>query len=139
MDKFLGWLSRKGSGTLKLQITIDGKAYEVDVEVLEDEESPPTPSHAPYHAAHAAAGAHPQSHGGTWDSDGKVCRSPVMGLVIKVNVKPEQTVEANELIMVLEAMKMETNVTAPRAGTVKKVYVKPSDSVKMDQVLVEFE
>ncbi len=104
---------------MKLQITIDGKAYEVDVEVLEDEESGPEPSNAAHHAPHAGPGAYAQSNGADWDSGGKVCRSPVMGLVIKVNVKPGQILAAGELMVVLEAMKMETNVTAPRAGKVK--------------------
>ena len=86
---------------------------------------------------HAAARAH--SYGGVWDGDGKVCRSPVTGLVIKVNVQPGQRVKEDELMLVLEAMKMETNVTAPRAGTVKSVHVAPGDSVKMNQVLMECE
>ena len=124
---------------MKLQITIDGKAYEVDVELLEDEESQEPPSHSPYHVAHGASGGHAQNPGGIWDAEAKVCHSPVMGLVIKVNVEPGQAVEAGELILVLEAMKMETNVTAPRAGTVKSVHVKPGDPVKMNQLLVEFE
>ncbi len=123
---------------MKLQITIDGKAYAVDVEVLEDEESPQTPSYSPYHAAHGAGG-HAQNSGGAWDADGKLCHSPVMGLVIKVNVEPGETVEAGALMLVLEAMKMETNVTAPRAATVKSVHVKPGDPVKVSQLLVEFE
>ena len=41
--------------------------------------------------------------------------------------------------MVLEAMKMETNVTAPHAGVIKTVQVAQGDSVKVNQVLVEFE
>jgi len=126
---------------LKLQITIDGRAYEVDVEVLEDEESAPAPNYA--HAAHAnnahAAGAHAQDHSAAWDGEGRICRSPVMGLVIKVNVKPGQTVEAGELVLVLEAMKMETNLTAPRAATVKSVHVAVGDPAKLNQVLLEFE
>jgi methylmalonyl-CoA carboxyltransferase 1.3S subunit len=123
---------------VKLQITIDGKAYAVDVEVLEDEENLPAPVSAPHHTTYPAS-AHAPSHGGTWDADAKECRSSVMGLVIKVNVKPGQTVEANELIMVLEAMKMETNITAPRTGTVKSMNVAQGDSVKVNQVLFEFE
>ena len=126
---------------MKLQITIDGRAYEVDVEVLEDEESAPAPNYA--HAAHAnnahAAGAHAQDHSAAWDGEGRICRSPVMGLVIKVNVKPGQTVEAGELVLVLEAMKMETNLTAPRAATVKSVHVAVGDPAKLNQVLLEFE
>jgi len=129
---------------LKLQITVDGRAYAVDVELLEDEESPEppspvSPSRSPYQAAHSSAGAHPQNPGGAWSADGKVCQSPVMGLAIKVNVQPGQAVEAGALIMVLEAMKMETLVTTPHSGTVKAVHVKAGDSVKLNQVLVEFE
>jgi methylmalonyl-CoA carboxyltransferase small subunit len=128
---------------LKLQITIDGKAYEVDVEVLEDEESAPAPSYAVRHATHAnnshAAGSHAQDQSAGWDGEGRICQSPVMGLVIKVNVRPGQAVEAGELVLVLEAMKMETNVTAPRAATVKSVHVAAGDPVKLNQVLLEFE
>lgn len=121
---------------MKLQITIDGKVYTVDVEVVEDEETS-APSYTPRQTTHATTRS--PGHGGAWDSEGKVCHSPVNGLVIKVSVKPGQTVEVDEPILVLEAMKMETNVTAPRAGTVKSVHVAPGDSVKMNQVLVECE
>jgi methylmalonyl-CoA carboxyltransferase small subunit len=117
---------------LKLQITIDGKAYEVEVEVLDDEESE-APVNTPPRASLTP------SQGSAPDSGEKVCLSPVMGLVIKVNAKPGQAVEAGELMMVLEAMKMETIITAPRAGTVKSVNVTEGDPVKVNQVLVEFE
>ena len=116
---------------MKLQITIDGRAYEVDVEVLEDDESQQTPSYSPHHAAHAA--------GGEWDADGKICHSPVMGLVIRVEVEAGQQVEAGQRVMVLEAMKMETHITAPRACKVKFVHAVPGDPVKVDQLLIEFE
>jgi methylmalonyl-CoA carboxyltransferase 1.3S subunit len=121
---------------LKLQITIDGKAYTVDVEVLEDDESFEPANDATQRISSAA---HPQIHGGAWDAEAKVCRSPLMGLVIKINVKPGQTVLAGELLIVLEAMKMETNVTAPRAGTVTNIHVVRGDSVKVNQILIELE
>jgi biotin carboxyl carrier protein len=47
--------------------------------------------------------------------------------------------QVNDLIVVLEAMKMETTVTAPMEGTVKSVNVAPRESVKLNQVLVEFD
>ena len=125
---------------MKLQITIDGKAYEVDVEVLEEDEDVELAGYALHRAAPGTAiGAHAHSYGGLWDADGKACHSPLMGLVIKVNAKPGQTIAADELLMVLEAMKMETNVTAPRAGTVKSVRVAQGDSVKMNQLLIELD
>jgi len=128
--------SEKGSSTLKLQITVDGRVYAVDVEVLEDEDCEPALIHSPHHAA---AGGPSQNASGSWSADGRVCHSPVMGLVIKVNVEPGQTVEPGAPMLVLEAMKMETQVTAPRAGKVKSVHVKPGDPVKVNQMLVEFD
>jgi biotin carboxyl carrier protein len=124
---------------LKLQITIDGKIYVVGVEVLEDEESQEAPSSSPSHTAYGASGSIGQGPGSAWDTEGRICSSPIMGLVIKVNVEPGQAVEAGTLALVLEAMKMETNVTVPRAGIVKSVHVKPGDPVKLNQMLLELE
>jgi methylmalonyl-CoA carboxyltransferase small subunit len=70
-------------------------------------------------------------------ADEKQYRSPVTGLVIKVNVKPGQEIQPNDVIMVLEAMKMETSITAHHAGTAKSVNVAPGDPVKLHQILVE--
>jgi methylmalonyl-CoA carboxyltransferase small subunit len=132
---------------LKLQIGIDGKAYEVEVEVLEDDEAPRHQHDATaYPLIPATVRSMPAPAAQTkpplaeerGDED-KLCRSPVTGLVIKINVVPGQQIQANELIMVLEAMKMEANVTAPGAGKVKNVRVAPGDSVKVNQVVVEFE
>ena len=120
---------------MKLQITIDGRAYEVDVEVLEDEEDAAS-GHSLRPAAHATDPL-AQGHTEAWDRAGKICRSPVMGLAIKVNVEPGQAVDAGELMLVMEAMKMETNVTAQRAGIVKSVHIKPGDPVKVNQLLLE--
>jgi methylmalonyl-CoA carboxyltransferase small subunit len=128
---------------LKLQITVEGKAYEVDVEVLEEDESPWHSGYGQHHPAPApqpmpAPGLYGHAADGNGEEE-KVCLSPVTGLVIKVIVEPGQMVEPNQLIMVLEAMKMETNVMAHRAAKVKSVHVTPGDSVKVNQVLVEFE
>ena len=130
---------------MKLQISIDGKTYEAEVEVLEDDAMPRQMNYAPslpVPAAQPARAAAAQSHAPAAEEtadEKKVCRSPVTGIVIKVNVEPGKTVEANDPIMVLEAMKMETNVTAHAAGKVKSVRVAKGDSVKVNQVVVEFE
>ena len=128
---------------MKLQITINGKAYEVEVEALEEDESPRQPGYAAYQPAPTAfqtapvASAAPASQAPAGLMN--VCLSPVTGLVIKVHVEPGQAVEPNDPIMVLEAMKMETHVVAPQAGIVKAVHVAQGDSVRVNQVLVEFE
>jgi methylmalonyl-CoA carboxyltransferase small subunit len=131
---------------LKLQIGIDRRTYEVEVEVLQEDGAARPPSYGPYPAVPATiqstpsriAGPQPEALDGNVD-EAKVCRSPVAGVVITVNIQPGQQLQANDLMMVLEAMKMETNVTAPGPGTVKAIKVQPQDSVKVNQVLVEFE
>jgi methylmalonyl-CoA carboxyltransferase small subunit len=131
---------------LKLQVTVEGKSYEVEVEILEEDESTRQPGYAPYQPVPAAAHSMPYSDahaylpvGGGVDGGEKVCRSPVTGLTVRVYVEPGKQIQAGDLIMVLEAMKMETNVTAHLPGTVKSVHVAPGDSVKVNQILVEFE
>ncbi len=116
---------------MKLQITIDGRAYAVEVELIDEEETaPPEVLYPPV--------TQPLPSTGT-NADPNFCRSPVNGLVFKVNVEAGQSVAAGALVLVLEAMKMETNIVAPRAARVKAIHVKPGDPVKTDEILVEFE
>ena len=127
---------------MKLRINIDDKDYEVDVEVADQEaaavhgrfqsvESAAT--QAPRAAVPAAAAVE------THVQEEKVCRSPVSGIVASVAAQPGQTLQVGDVLLVLEAMKMETQVSAPVAGKVAAMKVKPGDSVQSGQVLVEFE
>ena len=128
---------------MKLQITIDGKTYAVEVEVLDEDENPGQPRNGSAFStppSMPAPGAYtPGQIVEVHSADEKQYRSPVTGLVIKVNVKPGQQVQPNETIVVLEAMKMETNITAHHAGKVKCVNVTPGVPVKLHQVLLELE
>lgn len=58
-------------------------------------------------------------------------------MVIKVNVEAGQAVQAEEVVAVLESMKMEMPIAVPRAGVVKNVLVAPGSPVKINQLLVE--
>jgi methylmalonyl-CoA carboxyltransferase small subunit len=130
---------------LKLQIGIDGKTYEVEVEITEDDMAPkphyipaqPTATVLTAGAAPAAAAA--KAADAPVANEAKVCRSPIAGMVTRVNVQPGQQIQPNDLLLVLEAMKMETNVTSPVGGKVKTVKVAQGDGVQLQQVLVEFE
>lgn len=127
---------------MKLKLAIDGKEYVVDVEVLEDDSAVPSyiPPHEPPTTLQPVTAPLPGVEAPPADVDeAKVCHSPVAGVVVKVNVQPGQQLQTNDLIMVLEAMKMETHIIAPIAGKVKKINVGPGDGVKVNQVLVEFE
>jgi methylmalonyl-CoA carboxyltransferase 1.3S subunit len=130
---------------LKLKITVDGKLYEVDVEVSEPE--PPQAGYIPppgqARVAAAAPGVPPPSRPtATTDAtadESKVCRSPFAGTVSRVSAQAGQTIQVNDILMVLEAMKMETVITAPISGKVAKINVNVGDAVQHGQVLVEFE
>lgn len=130
---------------MKLKITIDGKTYEVDVEASEPEPPKPVlppsymiqPGAARVPAAPAPAAA-PGGSSGPVDED-KVCRSPINGIVVKVLAQAGQQIQPGDTLLVLEAMKMETNITAPMAGKVSKINVNAGDSVQSGAVLVEFE
>ncbi|SHI01730.1 pyruvate carboxylase [Clostridium grantii] len=61
----------------------------------------------------------------------------IPGTVLKVLVKEGDTVKENDSLLVIEAMKMETNITASAAGTIEKILVKEKDSVKSGQLLLK--
>lgn len=128
---------------MKLKLTIDGKVYEVDVEVAEAAAPqpgyvpPPGAAPAPSAAAGAAPSAAPPA--GAKVDESKVCRSPISGVVVKVPAQVGQTIQANDALMMLEAMKMETVITSPVNGKIARVNAQVGDPVKTGQVLVEFE
>jgi biotin carboxyl carrier protein len=131
---------------MKLNITVDEKKYEVEVEVADS-------ANAPHAAAPRidtslripAAAAIPPPNGVRKSADAgpvdeaKVCRSPVAGIVVRVTSQVGQQIQAGDTLLVLEAMKMETNITAPGAGKIAKINVAQGDAVQGGMVLVEFE
>ncbi|MDR0310278.1 MAG: acetyl-CoA carboxylase biotin carboxyl carrier protein subunit [Acidobacteriota bacterium] len=127
---------------MRLNVKIDGKLYEVDVEAVEPESAIPQTrffvTGKPTVRAAAPVAAAPQAAAASAD-ESKVCRSPVSGIVIKISAKEGQSLQSGETVMVLEAMKMETNITAPGAVKIAKLLAKEGDSVQSGQVLAEFE
>jgi methylmalonyl-CoA carboxyltransferase 1.3S subunit len=130
---------------VQLTLTIDGKKYLVDVEVEEGEEvrmvgSFPEPtSTLQAHPVAPPPVAQPVSGPSEIQSDGKFCRSPIAGVVFKIVAQVGQQLEVDDLLVVLEAMKMETNITAHIPGKVAKILVAVGEAVKPGQALAEFE
>jgi len=128
---------------LKLNITIDGKTYEVEVEAVE----PEAPAHlrgwmtGPAANVRVPAAPTPKSAGTRKKpvDEAKVLRSPVSGIVVKVAAQVGQTLQTGDVLLVLEAMKMETNITAPRPGKIGAIPVHEGDSVQSGEVVMEFE
>ncbi|HYP09095.1 MAG TPA: biotin/lipoyl-containing protein [Bryobacteraceae bacterium] len=127
---------------MKLKITIDNKTYDVEVEAAEPE-TPAAPRGYVMEPAAvrvpAAAAPVPAAAPDPNVNEGKVCRSPISGIVVKMAAQPGQAIQPGDILLVLEAMKMETNITAPIAGKIAKINVSEGDAVQGGQVLVEFE
>jgi biotin carboxyl carrier protein len=65
--------------------------------------------------------------------------APMPGLIVRVNVRPGDVVEAGQGVIVMEAMKMENELRATSAGTVKRVEVTPGTAVEKGTLLVALE
>ena len=115
---------------MKLRITVQGVKYDVDVEVLDGSAAA---------QPHAPSAAPPAAGDGGGGGGGEEVTSPIAGTVFDIRVKPGDHVAVNDTLLVLEAMKMESNVASPHAGTVAEVNVAVGDSVTHGQVLVRFQ
>lgn len=122
----------------KLRITVTGKVYDVEVEVLDDAggQGPVSPaSSARVASAPVSAPAAPSSSAAPAGGAGSV-PSPLAGKVVSISVTAGDSVAQGDTVIVLEAMKMNTLVTAPAAGTVSEILVKPGDAVEEGQALL---
>ncbi len=91
---------------------VNGKNYTVDV---------------------AAGGASAEAAGGT--GEGEKVEAPMPGLILRLEKSVGDSVDEGELIMVMEAMKMETEIHAPKAGTITDIPVKQGDQMKAGETL----
>jgi methylmalonyl-CoA carboxyltransferase 1.3S subunit len=120
---------------MQLKVTVNGVVYDVEVEV--EEEPQPTigaifMTGGTFSPPHLSAPTPPSGAG-----DGNGIQAPLAGTVAQVLVEEGQVIEAGDVVVVLEAMKMETEITAPRSGTVGAVLVSAGTAVTGGQVLVE--
>jgi len=120
-----------------LRITLEGKTYDVAVEVLGENASAPAPvASAPAQAAAPASAPPPQAPAAPAPAGAGSVLSPMAGQVMKIKVAVGATVSQNQEVIVLEAMKMETPIYAPAAGTVKAISVKEGEAVAEGQALL---
>ena len=125
---------------MRYELTLNGRTYEVEVELAKPMMMPEFQSYAPVPAApaapvvEAAPVAAPVAPAIT--GDGECVDSPMPGTILKVNVTAGQTVKEGDLLVTLEAMKMENEIFAPKGGTVTQVLVEKGASVNTGDVLV---
>ena len=109
----------------KFKITIDGKTYLVEMEEIGGTPAAPTPEPAPAPAAPAAP-----------SGEGEVVTAPMPGTVTKILVKTGDAVTENQPLMILEAMKMENEIVAPKAGTVGEIIATLNQNVNSGDGLI---
>jgi methylmalonyl-CoA carboxyltransferase 1.3S subunit len=120
---------------MKLKVTVNGTAYDVDVEV-EEERAPTLGAFVFGNGQSGVAAPVAPTNVSAPADEGKVLRAPISGTVTKVIAGPGTEVEAGSVLLILEAMKMETEITAPVPGTVAQVEVAPGDAVAGGQILL---
>ena len=117
----------------KYKITINGKEYEMDVELM-DGSAPavkaPAKASKPA-AAPAASKAAPSA------APAGATVSPMPGTILKVNVKEGDTVKAGDSVVILEAMKMENEITAPASGTIGSLNLTEGSTVAGGDLLFD--
>lgn len=145
---------------MKYVATINGKKYEVEVEKLEAYKSldrngvaapaapvlpasapvqrPAAPAPAPVAAAPAPAPAPAAAPApkAAATAGATTVEAPMPGKILNIKVSEGQAVKFGEVVVIMEAMKMETEIVAPADGTVSKILVKAGDSVDTGAALV---
>ncbi len=132
---------KRGEFIMKYVVTINGKQYDVEVEKVSGGYKPmsmgakaaPAPA-APAPAAPAPAPAAPKA--APVSAGDNTVTSPMPGTILGVKVKEGDAVKAGQLVIILEAMKMENEIVAPADGVVASVAVKEGDTVETDATLV---
>jgi len=117
---------------MKLKVTVNGTEYDVDVEI-EEEPLPTLGSITVGGTGGAAPVAAPRPAG-----SGNGLAAPISGTVLKILVEPGAEVKAGDVLVVLEAMKMETEIQAAGDATVASIPVAVGEAVSGGQTLVEF-
>lgn len=125
---------------MKYKVTLNNRTYEVEVEagqaMLVDEYEAYSPAPAAVPAPIAAAQAAAPATAAPSIAAGEVVKSPMPGNILKINVTVGQKVAEGDALLILEAMKMENEIAAPKSGTVAQIIVSKGAVVETGAPLV---
>ena len=116
----------------RFNVTVNGKVYDVAVEETTGSGAPaPVATPAPAPVATPAPAPAPAAAAGA----GEKVTAPMPGTILDVKASNGQSVSKGDVIMILEAMKMENDIVAPCDGTITSILVKKGDSVQSGDTL----
>ena len=125
----------------KFKVTVDGKPYDVTVEDVSEVGSNLYPSpglraNIVNTAPAAAAATSAPTNAATGDNE---LPSPLSGVIVEIAVSPGVTVAKGDKVIVVEAMKMKTMISAHKSGKISSIAVAVGDGVEAGQVLMVIE
>lgn len=121
----------------KFKITINGETYLVEMEELGDQASQTAVSQSTSAPTTMATPTTPPAEPAAVAQPATAMTAPMPGVIIKLLVTPGETVQENQPLLVLEAMKMENEIVANKAGTVDQLFVSKNDSVNAGDPLIQ--
>lgn len=110
---------------IKYRVKVDDRVYQVEVEKIESK--PDADEHK------GTTSEYEQKENGESAEQIRV-KAPLAGTIISVNARVGQKVDKDEVLLTLEALKLENEITAPKSGTVEKI-VSEGESVETDQIV----
>lgn len=126
----------------KFNITVSGKTYEVEVEEVGArqaeytntpvQQAPKKQAVAETPKAQPAPKAAPKSQSG----DGQLIAAPMPGTILDIKVSEGQTVKSGQILLILEAMKMENEIVAPKDGVISKIHTTKATTVNSGDPLI---
>lgn len=124
----------------KYNITVNGNSYEVEVDEIGGTPSvvqaTPAPASAPAPKAQAPAATPAPAPKATPSAGATEIISPMPGTILEIKVSPGQAVVEDEVLLILEAMKMENEIVAPASGTVDAILVSKGAAVNAEDLLI---
>jgi biotin carboxyl carrier protein len=159
----VAWVNLLSQNENILEVDVDGKVYKVDlmhtadgtfsilesghsynIELVPHVESKKYTAHTLYKAYDLevidAEARYLRNRGGNgFDSNENTISSPMPGKVVNVMVEVGDVVKEGETVIIISAMKMESEYKAPKDGVVKKINVKHDDTIEGNQILIELD
>ncbi|HHY42234.1 MAG TPA: acetyl-CoA carboxylase biotin carboxyl carrier protein subunit [Thermoanaerobacterales bacterium] len=129
----------------KYKITVNGQTYEVEVEEIggtfsETTPAQPEPTPAVSKVQQPQPQPKPQAKPKTSGTAGKnKITAPMPGTILSIKKKPGDKIQKGDVIMILEAMKMENEIVAPDSGTITSIDISEGASVNTGDTLATFE